>query len=710
MTLRLIEAPFFRPVIALIVGVLSQQVLRYSAWLDFLFASLALFLLVLLLKAAKAVFLNTQIFRGAIVYFLFVFIGHALAMLTDQYHSDIHFVKTKTADSYFLALDEVPLQSEKSIKAKATVYELIDSGGALSKATGRVLVYFEKDSASMQLQYGSLVLYKGKLLPTIAPQNPHEFNYKKYLAYQNIRHQAFVKSYQWKTLDGFKGNVLFAEAQKVTSTFLHILNQKLPDPEVLGVAKALILGFTKELNDEIVSAYSSTGAMHVLAVSGMHVAIVMVVFTFLTKFILRLKSGKQIQAFITIMLLWAYAFITGLSPSVMRAATMFSFVLFGKAIGQNTNTYNSLFVSAFVLICINPFIIFQVGFQLSYMAVIGIVFFTPLIYERIWFKNRIMDQTWQLFSVSIAAQLITFPLGLLYFHQFPNLFFISNLLIIPLTAPILYGGLALLAFAEVPYLSDFLSFGVGGLIQVCNFIVKYIEFLPHSQATGVVLNIFQTWVMYAIIGSFAFYLLLRKAIHFYFMLAFTTVLLISKIYFFEQEKSGRYFHVYQVKKASVFDVLDGKQALLFADSNLNYNKFDFHIKQNWWIKGHNTPKKPFWAENDTLFQKTTFSKALFFNDLKILQVFGKEAKRLAFKDKRQFDFVLLSYNPRISFTAIHSSLLCKKIIIDSSNSNAWIKRFISSLTENERQQIHIVSQDGSFIYDYSQKTKLFETW
>jgi hypothetical protein len=143
---------------------------------------------------------------------------------------------------------------------------------------------------------------------------------------------------------------------------------------------------------------------------------------------------------------------------------------------------------------------------------------------------------------------------------------------------------------------------------------------------------------------------------------------------------------------------------------LSYNKFDFHIKQNWWIKGHNTPKKPFWAENDTLFQKTTFSKALFFNDLKILQVFGKEAKRLAFKDKRKFDFVLLSYNPRISFSAIQSSLAFKKIIIDSSNSNAWIKRFTSNLTENERQQIHIVSQDGSFIHDFSQKTKLFETW
>ena len=666
--------------------------------------------MLLLLNAAKAVFLNTQIFRGAIVYFLFVFIGHALAMQTDQYHSDIHFAKTGTADSYYLSLDEVPLQTEKSIKTKASVYQTIDSGGKLAKVTGRVLLYFEKDSAAMQLQYGSLLLYKGKLLPTMPPQNPHEFNYKKYLAYHNIRHQAFVKSHQWRTLDGFKGNVLFAQAQKVRSKLLQILNQKLPDPEVLGVAKALLLGFTKELNDEIVSAYSSTGAMHVLAVSGMHVGIVMVVFTFLTKFILRFKSGKQIQAIITIMLLWAYAFITGLSPSVMRAATMFSFVLFGKALGQNTNTYNSLFVSAFVLICINPFIIFQVGFQLSYMAVIGIVFFTPLIYERVWFKNRIADNIWQLFSVSIAAQLITFPLGLLYFHQFPNLFFISNLLIIPLTAPILYGGLALLAFAEVPYLSEVLGFGVGGLIQVCNFIVKYIEFLPHSQATGVVLNIFQTWLMYAIIGSFAFYLLLRKAIHFYFVLAFATVLLVSKIYFFEYEKSGRYFHVYQVKKASVFDVLDGKQALLFADSNLIYNKFDFHIKQNWWFKGHKTPKKPFWAKNDSLFQKTTFSKALFFNDLKILQVFGKDAKRLVFKDKLKFDFVLLSYNPSISFSAIQSSLAFKKIIIDSSNSNAWIKRFISKLSEKERQQIHIVSEDGYFVYDFSQKTKLFETW
>ena len=203
----------------------------------------------------------------------------------------------------------------------------------------------------------------------------------------------------------------------------------------LKVASALLLGYRENLDKELVKSYASAGAMHVLAVSGLHVGILYLlltrIFSFLKK-VKKVKNGKFILTILIVSFLWFYAIMTGLSASVMRATTMFSFIVIGnELLNRKTSIYNTLAVSAIILMIINPFIVYQVGFQLSYVAVVGIVYLQPKLNRLFYSRYKLVRGVWAITCVSLAAQIATFPLSLHYFHQFSTYFFISNLIVIP---------------------------------------------------------------------------------------------------------------------------------------------------------------------------------------------------------------------------------------------------------------------------------------
>lgn len=158
----------------------------------------------------------------------------------------------------------------------------------------------------------------------------------------------------------------------------------------------------------------------------------------------RTQVLRIIKLLILLLCLWSYAFITSLSPSVMRAVTMFSFIAIANVMQRQTNIYNTLAASAFLLLILEPNMVFEVGFQLSYLAVLGIVSIYPIVYPLFVFKSKWTDTLWQLNCVSIAALIATFPLGIFYFHQFPNYFLVANILVLPLIPFIIYFGLSFL--------------------------------------------------------------------------------------------------------------------------------------------------------------------------------------------------------------------------------------------------------------------------
>src|SRR6202012_1473403 len=300
------------------------------------------------------------------------------------------------------------------------------------------------------------------------PFNPAEFNYKRYLANQNIHYQEFLFPGQYRAFGKGGGNALISQSLQLRQYFVAKLKRNMRDTNAIAVASTLILGYKADLSNDVLQAYSKTGTIHVLSVSGAHVAIIYILLTLVLGFLDRFSYGKLLKAVIIITLIWYYSMVSGFSPAVCRAAVMISMVIIGKTFVRYINTLNILAISAFMLLLYDPFFITDVGFQLSYLAVFGLIIFQPIVYKWLTFKNKWADKLWGLCSVSIAAQVITFPLSAFYFHQFPIYFLISNLLIVIPTEIIMISGIAYLLLPQVPYLSKAIAFVLEWSILIMN--------------------------------------------------------------------------------------------------------------------------------------------------------------------------------------------------------------------------------------------------
>ena len=239
-------------------------------------------------------------------------------------------------------------------------------------------------------------------------------------------------------------------------------------PNEIEIVKALILGQKKDINKQLYSDYAAAGAIHILAVSGLHVGIIYFILITLLRPLKRLFKHELIISIIIVISLWGFAFLTGLSPSVIRAVTMFSFFAFAKAINRETNTINTLFLSYFTLLIINPLWLFHIGFQLSYLAVLSILWLLPLFNKVYCPKNYFARKIWDIFTVTLAAQTGIFPLSIYYFHQFPGLFFMTNLIILPFLGVLLGGGIILIILSIFNVIPEWFALTYNYLIKFMN--------------------------------------------------------------------------------------------------------------------------------------------------------------------------------------------------------------------------------------------------
>jgi competence protein ComEC len=216
---------------------------------------------------------------------------------------------------------------------------------------------------------------------------------------------------------------------------------------------------------------------------------------------------KWLRALILLTGLWMYALVTGLSPSVLRAATMFSFIIAGQALNRQAYIYNSIAASAFLLLLVQPAILFEVGFQLSYMAVIFIVFLHPYLYRLLSFRYKILNSAWSLTCVSLAAQAGTVPLSLFYFHQFPSYFILSNFVVIPAATVIIYGAALLFIASPIPVLLEIFGLLLNKFLQMVNFMIFFIEKMPGSLIANIRFAEWEAIFAYTIFATLSVWLL-----------------------------------------------------------------------------------------------------------------------------------------------------------------------------------------------------------
>ncbi|HEY4797847.1 MAG TPA: ComEC/Rec2 family competence protein, partial [Bacteroidia bacterium] len=424
---------------------------------------------------------------------------------TGKFKSD-HFSKlSDSTETYLVNVNEPYLEKEKSLKILVDVMA-IKQNGEWKATSGRAICYFRKDSLSKQLRYGDCMIVRTNFTEIKPPQNPAEFNYLQFLAYHSIYHQAFIPAKRWKAIGVNEGYQLLSLSYNLRAYLLNIFHENNISGDEFAVGSALVLGYTDKLDQDIITAYASSGALHVLSVSGLHVGIVYMVLNFLLMFLEKIRFGKSIKILLLLFIIWFYAMLTGLSPAVLRSAAMFSIIIIAQGWKYDTNIFNTLAVSCFVLLLYNPFLIADVGFQLSYLAVLGIVLIQPWLYEKWQPKNWLLNHIWVLVSVSIAAQLITFPLGLLYFHQFPNYFLLSNLIVIPLSTIILLYGLFVLAVGKIAVIGTFCAKIFSFIVWLLNESVFITEKTPGSTTGGISISRYEMWLIYALMAFLILYI------------------------------------------------------------------------------------------------------------------------------------------------------------------------------------------------------------
>ncbi len=288
----------------------------------------------------------------------------------------------------------------------------------------------------------------------------------------------------------------YPPAIELRESMLHVFSGHGIEGNEYGVLASLTLGDRVGVDKQLVKDYAASGVIHILSVSGLHVGIVFIGFNFLLSFLDRNKKFSVLKLILLLLLIWFYTLLTGLSAPACRAATMLSFVILGKAKAKSISTTNILVASAFFLLCIDPFMLFQIGFQLSYAAVFGIVYLHPKI--KGWYDSNywLMRQVWLIVSISIAAQLFTFPLSVFYFHQFPNYFLLANLLVIPLSSFIIYVAVLLLMVFWIPYFSDAVAWILNGSVQVLNNIVTTVHTMPYAITKSIYVTIIDVVLLY----------------------------------------------------------------------------------------------------------------------------------------------------------------------------------------------------------------------
>jgi len=353
-----------------------------------------------------------------------------------------------------------------------------------------VNVYFEKNDSLLAVQPGDDILFFAGLDVPVNAGNPDEFDYAGYLRSHRIYHQAWVNAGKWKWLPRDKKRAVDMPYLMKRKLLQRIYDTQ-GDEDAKAVLAAITLGTRDYLDPELKSAWANAGGIHVMAVSGLHVGLIWMVLEWMTLFLRRRKSSRIIRFLVITMVLWFYAVLTGLSPSVTRSCLMFSLVSLGRLINRNSDTYNTVLVAAFIQLWIKPVLFFDAGFRFSYLAVLGILLFHNRLTSLITVKNLTAGKVRDLAAVSLSAQFLTFPLGIYYFHQFPTWFLLTNFFVIPLVTGLVMIYLLSVVCFFIPWASFITTKACILVATIMNHGIGFIEGLPGALIDGLSLNSFQ---------------------------------------------------------------------------------------------------------------------------------------------------------------------------------------------------------------------------
>jgi competence protein ComEC len=493
------DFPFLRYLVFFITGILLYPYAGFLSleWLIWISGSIWFCYLILLIYAEKRrLFTQIRSFFPFLGFAQLLFLGIIFSHLRDFHNMPSHLIHFEDKIEGYMALVVGQDEVKPNSTANRVLLKKVHAGKELVDKQGEVLIYHRSE---IDLKPGDLIWIWGKPQPVPGPSNPNEFDYRKFMKRQGLAYRHFIGD-RFEVLGTVSEFPIEAFFIRIRSSIMYRIDVFFQDYRASQIAKALLLGQKKTLDRELSDAYATAGAMHVLAVSGLHVGIIYGFF-FLWIKPYRLGQRKRILYLSGIILLiWAYALLTGMSPSVMRAATMFSLMALAQMKSRSPSIFNAIALSALILLVFDPMLIYAVGFQLSYVALLGIILIQPIL-VKIWSPpNKVLDYAWQISTVGMAAQMATFPLSAYYFHIFPSYFLISNLVAIPGAFLIMSIGVPFMLLSNLPSIGAVLAFLTEWIIKFFNSLVLAIQYLPGARLSGIYLESHEVYLYFLFLG------------------------------------------------------------------------------------------------------------------------------------------------------------------------------------------------------------------
>lgn len=627
-------------------------------------------------------------FTGICINHLLIALGISLVWLHQipkQPHWAGHLLQS--GDMIQLRLLEPVSEREKTYKALAAITHIYRNNNAI-QVNGKAVIYFRKDSSAPALKYGDIIIANKQLQEIKNSGNPGGFDYKRFALFNGITHQLFLQKSDYKKSPHAEPVYFWKRMYQLRSHVLQIVRKYLKNDRESSVAEALLIGYRDDLDRDLVQAYSNTGVVHVIAISGMHLGLIYVLLLLLLKPLERFKKLKVVKTILVILFLWVFSLLTGGGASVMRAVIMFSFIAGGDLLNRKGNSYNSMAASAFVLLCFNPFLLWDVGFQLSYAAVLSILLFMKPIYNWFSIKNKLLDHLWKLNAVTIAAQILTLPLCMFHFHQMPTLFLLSNLIAVPLSTFVLYGLILLMACSFVPALASAVGNCTAVLLKWMNQFILWIDHFSFSVVDGINLYPLQTIALYLFIATTSIWLLQKRRAACVWSVVILCMFFGSRFFIHYKTSQQHKIVVYNLAQHRAIDVMLGRNYYFIGDSVLLQEGFlpNFHLRPSRVLNEVFQSPMPVDPNGWAAYQ---------FNEKKIVLI-NQSYRFETLTPRITADLLIISGNPRLYISNLIKTIDCKLIVFDSSNP-AW--KLALWKKDCERLNIHYfcTSEQGAFV-------------
>ena len=673
--MKVLQFPLARITVVFILGLFFAYYFPPSILALFivLFISLIVFSVLYFLSKRKS-----SISFGIGIYFLSFIIGISTQIIHTDSFQKSNYTHNKAAfeQPHIISLTiREKLKSSPFSDRYIAIVNKIDN----KTQTGKIILNIQKDSLHHVLEIGNYVLIKGNLTKNKPPNNPNQFDYSKYLENKQIYAQLYADVDEIKVGSKIEKSIWYYSSQLRTRIIRNLEKNNFNKTE-LNVATALIMGQQQDISPEIIKDYQYAGAVHILSVSGLHIGFILVFVTFILKPIPNTKRGSFLKLLIILVSLFIFGIIAGLAPSVVRSVTMFSFVAIGNHLRRSVNIYHTLLVSVLLILLFEPSFLFDVGFQLSYTALFFIIWLQPLL-SSIWQpKHKVSKYIWDILTVSFAAQIGTLPLSIYYFHQFPGLFFVTNLIIIPLLSIIMILGvlvMLLAAFNVIPaFLSQLLEWSIYYLNKIINAIASFEEFIIQDIPLHFHLLLSGYLLLFAVILWFKKPSFTKFAI----VLISIIILQISYLKIHWTIVNEQELVIFNSKKNTLIAKRKGENILVYANDSILKT-----AQRNSLLKSYRI------GNLSTLQHKKQLQNFIYFKGKKI---FILDSSGI-YPENIKPDIIVLTQSSKINLDRLFQIMKPKLVIADASNFKTIQKQWKASC-EKQKIPFHATAEKGFY--------------